>query len=229
MRKPTKKELSNWFYYYKWWLLLGLVLLGIMGSILWNGLGIGQVKTDHYIAYVGSKPLPEQCVTALEKALSLLAPDLTGDGTVKVELRQYITEAGSGTSEDIMYGYAAEVRLLADITDGESYIFLLEDPAQFQLDYQILAEADGSMPEDDDFLTADKVYRWENCPVLMGLTLGDYAEQVLQETVTGSCQDLLADLYVGRRYYYDESTAAFLPQNKAFWQVLTEGAHYEEN
>lgn len=229
MKKPTKKELSNWFYYYKWWLVLGLVVLGILLSILWNALGIGQTKTDHYIAYLGSKPLPEQCVTALENALAQLAPDLTGDGKVKVELRQYITEAGSGSSEDVMYGYAAEVRLLADITDGESYVFLVEDPAQFQLDFQILAEADGSMPEEDDFLAEDKVYRWANCPVLAGLALGDYAEQVLQETVTGSCQALLADLYVGRRYYYEESAASHLPENKAFWQILTQGAKYEND
>ena len=49
------------------------------------------------------------------------------------------------------------------------------------MDFQILAEADGSMPEEDDFLVEDKVYRWGNCPVLTGLALGDYAEQVLQE------------------------------------------------
>lgn len=229
-REYSRKEnVATWFYYYKWWLLLGVVVLGILLSILWHALGIGQVKTDHYIAYAGSKPLPEQCVTALESALAQLAPDITGDGKVKVELRQYITEASTGDAEDIMYGYAAEVMLLADITDGESYVFLLEDPAQFQLDFQIIAEADGSMPEEDDFLVKDNVLRWADCPVLAGLELGDYSEQVLDRTLTGACQDILASLYVGRRYYYDESAAKNLAENKTFWQILTEGAQYEKD
>ena len=227
MKKIDKSDVTNWFYYYKWWLVLGLVVLGILLSILWNALGIGRVKTDHYIAYVGSKPLPEQCVTAVETALAALAPDLNDDGTVKVELRQYITGAADGQTGDVMYGYAAEITLLADITDGESYLFLVEDPAQFQLDYQILANADGSMPQEDDFLVADKVYRWDHCPVLSALELGDYEEQVLDQTLTGSCQQLLSGLYVGRRFFVKD--VPHLPQSNTFWQTLTQGAHYEEN
>lgn len=224
----TKEKLANWFYYNKWWLLVAAIILYVIGNMVWNALGIGQIKPDYCVAYVGNSPLPADCVSALEKELAALGEDLNGDGTVTVKLHLYVNSSNE-TVDDLTYSYAAEVTLLADITEGTSYLFLVEDPAEFQLNYQILAEADGSAPEEDDFVASDKVLRWADCPALAGLELGGYEEKVLDQVLTGDCQELLSGLYIGRRYYYNESEAVNLEGNEKFWQVLTEGAHHEEN
>lgn len=202
---------------------MGAIIVYVVGGMIWNVLGIGQIKPDYRFAYVGSTRLPDDCVAALEEGLASLGEDVNGDGTVAVTVTQHVT-TNSADPENMVYGYAAEVTVLADITEGESYFFLMEDPESFQLSYQILAHLDGTIPADDDFEAMDKVYSWGNCPVLTALELGTYEDAYLDQLETGDCQDLLASLYLGRRYFYDESIAENPEENNAFWDVLTEGA-----
>lgn len=219
----TKEKLANWFYYNKLWVAVGIIILWVVGSMLWNILGIGQVEPDYRFAYVGRLRLPEDCVSALEAGLASLGTDLNGDGAVTVSLTQHIYTSDSNT-ENMMYSYSADVTILADITEGESCFFLLEDPAAFQLDYQVLAEPDGSMPEEDDYEALDKVYLWGECPVLSSLELGSYTDQYLDQTETGECQELLENLYLGRRFFYDPAQEEYPEGNDALWNAMTEGA-----
>lgn len=224
MRQYTKKEkLQNWLYYHNWWLVVGAVIIWAAGSMLWNVLGIGQVKPDYRVAYVGSVRLPDKTVEAVESALAAFGTDVNGDGRVAVELTQHISGNESNT-ENMMYGYASEVTVLADITEGESTFFLLENPVDFQLTFQVLAHPDGSMPAEDDFEALDKVYLWGNCPALAALDLGTYEDNYLDITETGEIQDLLANLYLGRRYFYDPGQQKNPEADNAFWLAITEGA-----
>ena len=220
-----KEKLANWFHYYKWWIVVWAFLLISVGSIVWNALGIGKVKPDYVFAYVGSAALPEDCAAALERELSALGEDVNGDGKVIAELRQYVTNANQEYSEDVMmYGYASDVTLIADITNGDSYFFLMEDPAKFQRAYQALAGPDGSLPEGDDRSIDGRVIQWSGCPVLAGLELGGYEENYLDQSLAGDNQELLSGLYFGRRGFYDEKQAAKQGANEALWEILTEGA-----
>lgn len=224
MREYTKREkLQNWLYYNKIWILTGVVILWVVGSMLWNVLGIGQAKPDYRFAYIGSRELTNDTVETLENALASFGADLNGDGRVVVSLTQHITADPTNT-DNMMYGYAAEMTVLADITEGESTFFLLEDPVDFQLSFQILAHLDGSIPAEDDFEAIDKVYRWENCPALTALDLGGYEDSYLGLTETGNIQDLLKHLYLGRRYFYDPNQNKYPEANEVFWQSITEGA-----
>ena len=169
-RERTRKEkLLNWLHYNKLWLIAGAVVLWIAGSMLWNVLGIGRVKPDVIVAYIGSDPLPEESAKALEAALSALTEDRNGDGQAVAELRQYATNRSGDPGTTVYYNTADNTALIADITQAESYLFLVEDPDGVQLAYQILAMPDGTPPEDDDYTGMDKVYRWGDCPVLGGL------------------------------------------------------------
>ena len=221
-----KEKLANWFHYHKWWIVVWAFLLLSVGSILWSALGIGKVRPDYVFAYVGDTALPDGCAAALEDALAALGQDVNGDGRVVVELRQYVSNANLDSSEDtLMYGYAADVTLIADITNGDSYFFLMEDPEGFQKAWQILAGPDGSMPEDGDRSIGGKAFRWSGCPVLAGLELGGYeAKYPDQSVITGDNQELLSGLYLGRRGFYDEKQAAKQGTNEALWEILTEGA-----
>lgn len=208
----TRKErLANWFYYYKWWIVVWVVLLCIIGSILWNALGIGQVKPDYIFAYIGSNELPEACAAALETELASLGEDVNGDGRVTVELRQYATNRSGDVETAMYYNYAADVTLVADITDAESYFFLVEDASAVQKAYQIFAQADGTPPEDGDASVGDKVFVWADCPVLAGLAVE---------------QAPLKDLSIGRRCFYDEKQAENREADDALWNVITKGAHH---
>jgi hypothetical protein len=218
-----RQRLENWFYYNKLWVLVGIVILWVVGSMLWNVLGIGQAKPDYTFSYVGRLELPQDCVTALETSLAQLGEDLNGDGKVVVKLNQHVVTDNSNT-ENMTYSYGAEITMLADITEGESHFFLLEDPVDFQLSFQILANLDGSAPSEDDFEALNKVYRWADCPALASLKLGTYEDSYLDITETGEIQELLQNLYLGRRYFYDPAQQKYPEADKNFWQVITEGA-----
>ncbi len=202
----TKKEKArNWLYYHKLHLIAAAVILWIAGSMLWNVLGIGQTRPDYIFAYIGRDTLPENQAAALESALSALGEDVNGDGKVVAELRQYATDRSGDVETTLYYNSAANTQLLADITAGDSYFFLAEDPQSVQRSYQIFANLDGTPPADGDYEAADKVFRLGELPTLAEL-------------------DGLSDLYLGRRCYYDEKQAAAQTANEAFWKVLTEGA-----
>jgi hypothetical protein len=218
-----RQRLGNWFYYNKLWLLVGLILLWIIGSMLWNVLGIGQTDPDYIISYVGRLKLPQDCVDALEGALAQFGEDLNGDGEVVIKLNQHVVTDNS-YADNVTYSYGAEITVLADITEGESHFFLLEDPVDFQLSFQVLANLDGSIPADGDFEALDKVFRWADCPTLASLELGTYEDSYLDITETGEIQDLLKNLYLGRRYYVDNSDPKHLEAYEALWDILTEGA-----
>ena len=218
-----RQRLENWFYYHKLWVLIGLVILWVVGSMLWNVLGIGQTEPDVRILYVGSRQLPQDCVRSPEQALAALAEDSNGDGTVTAVVTQCVTTS-DGALDNQLYGYGAEITVLADITEGESHFFLLEDPVDFQLSFQILANLDGSAPAEDDFKATDKVYRWADCPALASLELGTYEDRYLDITETGEVQDLLKDLYLGRRYFLDPDQQENPEADNNFWQAITEGA-----
>lgn len=205
-----KERMANWFYYNKWWIVAWAVLLWAVGSIIWSMLGIGKVRPDYIFAYVGANPLPGDCAEVLEQELAALGEDVNGDGRVTVELRQYAVKRGGDADTAMYYNYAADVTLMADMTTGESYFFIVEDPAGVQKAYQIFADADGTPPEEDDLDVAGKVFRWSDCPVLAGLAAD---------------QEALGELYIGRRYFYDEKQAKGQEASGVFWDVITKGAH----
>lgn len=204
-----KEQWRNWFYYNKWWLLVGGVILFVIGSIIWSALGIGQIKPDYIFAYIGSDELPAECAAALETELAALGEDVNGDGTVTVKVRSYALNRSGDMETAMSYNYAADVVLVADITNGESYFFIVEDPAGVQKAYQIFAGADGTPPEDGDLTVDDKVFQWSSCPVLSGLDLD---------------QGPLEGLYIGRRCFYDKKQAENQGANDSFWSVITKGA-----
>lgn len=219
-----RQRLENWFYYNKLWVLIVLVILWALGSMLWNVLGIGQTTPDYTFSYVGRLELPRDGIAALEFSLAQLGEDLNGDGEVVVKLNQHVVTDNS-YADNMTYSYGSQVTMLADITAAESHFFLLEDPVDFQLSYQILANLDGSIPAEDDFEAMNKVYRWADCPALASLELGTYEDSYLDITETGEIQDLLEDLYLGRRYFYDPAQQKNPEGDNALWLAMTEGAN----
>ena len=220
---PQEKR-RNWWRYNWWHVLLGVIVLIAAGNLLMHVLGIGQVQPDYQIAYVGSTPLPQDSVKALETAMAELGQDCNDDGRVVVKLHSYTdgntVQDGNGAANS----YAASVTLMADLTDCDSYFFLLEDPAQFQRNYQVLRRLDGTLPKDTDTDYESCYVAWTDCPALAALPLGEYSETILGREVEGSNQAVFSGLYLARRGFWTEETTDYPEESDALWDALTKGA-----
>lgn len=214
---PEEKR-KNWWYYHKWHVAIGVVLLSILGSIVWNALH--QVKPDYQIAYVGTNALPDDTAAAIEAGFASLGEDLNGDGSVVVQLTQY----ASAGEADMQSAMAAETRLMADLTECDSYFFLLEDPERFQQNYGSLRKLDGSLPDDSDTPGEGTYLSWSQCPVLARMDLGEYAYPLMGGTASGSSGELVSGLYIARRGFWTEKTTAYPEGCAALWEKITEGA-----
>ena len=213
---------ANWWHYHKWHVILGLVLVFVLGNLLWSALGIGKVTPDCQVAYVGSSPLPEDTVSALENALASLGGDESGDGEIVVKINQYVSAGGSGDANAAMYAYASNAAIMADLSSCDSYFFLLEDPDTFQRSYQVLCRLDGTLPADFDRENENCYLSWTDCPVLAGLELGSWSETILDQTVSGENQELLSHLYIARRGFWNK-TVSDPDKCDALWVQLMKG------
>lgn len=215
-RELTREEkIKNWWYYHKWHLLVAAVVIFLVADIVGDMLTERRNQPDYSVAYVGSSYLPDDTVAQLTEAMAGMGEDLNGNGKVQVKLHQYIAypsgnEDASAASVNYSMLYAAQVQLAADIETCGSYFFLLEDPAQFQADYQLLPEG--------------RYLAWTDCPVLEELPLGEYAVQTMEGTFTGSSREVLSGLYIARRTFWGEETCKYPEGCEALWNRLTQGA-----
>lgn len=138
---------SNWWDYNKWFVIGGMIALLCAGQVVYKN--VTQTLPDLQAAYVGIYPLSEEMSAQIETALEAVCTDVNNDGKVVVQLNQYPT--AKSDDPDIALGQqAGTTRLMADLLDCESYLFLLEDADDFDFSYDILdtewLQADLSQP-----------------------------------------------------------------------------------
>lgn len=219
-KRERREKWKNWWYYYKWYVICGVILLGILVNVTGSYLGWWRKVPDLQIAYVGRMELPADTVSALENGFASLAADFNGDGEVIVQVHQYLSGLDSSDPEMVQYEYASELSLIGDISDCESYLFLMGDPVQFQRDYQLLAAADGSCPADTDFSIEDKVLPWSACPLLAEMDLGTYSLSIQGKEISGNNQELLSEFSLGRRCFFKEDRTDHVDECAELWEAL---------
>ena len=195
--------------------VVGLAVLDIAHS----ALGLGQVRPDYQVAYVGENALPDATAAAIEEAFAALGSDANGDGQVAVQLHQYLIS--DTMDENAEYSYANQITLMGDLEDCDSYFFLLEDYETFQADYALLAGADGTLAEAGE---SPCCVRWDDCPALAGQELETYTQTILGQEIRGSSQDLAGSLYLARRGFWEDRTCDHMDACGALWDALTKGA-----
>ncbi|MCI8716565.1 MAG: hypothetical protein K1W19_16240 [Lachnospiraceae bacterium] len=216
--------MKNWWYYYKWYVICGGVLFCISIHLIGNAFGWFKKTPDIQIAYIGETRLPDDTVSALENAFAYLAGDYNHDGETLVQINQFIKGSPNDKDADIIsYRQALTIALMGDINDCESYFFLMEKPEEVQKEFQVLAMPDGSCPDDTDFSSEDKVFQWKSCGLLSELELGNYTTTVLGQTESGSNQELLSDLYLGRRCFYNKKQTKYADKCGQLWNILQGG------
>ena len=162
MTAPEKGRwywVKNWLHYHWLYLIVAAVALWVGISWLGNALHWGETLPDYQIAYVGKSSLPEDTARAIESAFAQYGEDLNGDGAVCVRLNQYVSDTEDKENAST-YALAARMQFLSDMNAEDSYFLLLDDPAHFQLDYQALANWDGTPPGDSDYTAAGKTVCW---------------------------------------------------------------------
>lgn len=219
------KKWKNWWYYYKWYVVYGLIIFGIICNVAGSALGLWTKAPDFQVAYVGKSILPEETVSALEQVFTSIGGDFNGDGEVKVQINQYISGISNADAETAYYEYGGEIALIGDISDCESYFFLTDDPDGLQREFQILACRDGSCPDEMDYSTEGKVISWGECPMLCETELGSYTAISLGQEITGSNQELLSGLSLGRRCFYMEDTVENAAECEELWKLMLEESH----
>lgn len=212
--------MKNWWYYHKWYVICGLILLGILIDLAGNGLGLWTEKPDLQIAYVGDTALPEDTAAALEQALASLLTDFNGDGRVLVQLNQYVRPPQSQDEDAAYYRMTSEISLIGDISDCDSYLFLTDDPERLQREFHILACPDGSCPKDSDYSVEGKALPWKDCLSLASLDLDGYTEYFLGQELSGDSQELLSHLFLGRRCFYNSDRTKYPEQCAEFWESI---------
>lgn len=212
-----RQRWRNWWHYHKGQTIAAAAGLVILADIARSALGLGQVRPDYQIAYVGRDPLPEETAAAVEEAFAVLGGDANQDGQTVVQLHQYLTDA----AEDAEYAYANQVALMGDLEDCDSCFFLLEDYETFQVQYAVLADAEGSIPGAAESPFA---LNWSDCPALAGQELGGYTQEILGQEIRGDNQELLGPLYLARRGFEAGRSCENPDACDALWNALTKGA-----
>ena len=213
--------MKNWWYYYKWYVICGAILILILINLIGNAFGWFKKAPDIQIAYIGKTKLPEDTVAALENAFASLADDYNHDGETRIQVNQFVSGSPDANDADALsYQQASMVALTGDINDCESYFFLMETPEDVQKEFQVLAMPDGSCPDDTDFSTDNKVFQWKTCRSLSEKDLGNYTTTLFGQTKSGSNQELLANLYLGRRCFYNKKHSRHAEECSELWNTL---------
>ena len=226
-RQYTRKERwANWWdYNLKWVIIIGIAAAFVAYNFI--GQYFFVTKPDHNVAVVAPYYLPEDTVNALQDALAAYGEDRNGDGKVVVTLNVYTLDYSDTETQTESAAYltmAGTTKLAADVQGGLSSVFLLWDPAGFEESTGSLRYLDGTLPAaDSDEDWWNMVYKWDDCPVLAGLDLGDYGPDTTQSR-SGSSQEYMSQFYVGMRGAWNSGTADNLAGGEEFWQKLTEGA-----
>ena len=195
-----KEAWKNWWYYHWKMVIVGAALAGAATSMLLHSLGITEPMPDYQIAYVGEGSLSDETTERITELFQENGTDANGDGEVTVKINQYVLYGNEQDYDSRRLTDASLTALEGDLATQTSYFFLLQDPEMFTVSYQALADADGSLPEEDDDSWEDKVW-----------LLSDVVQGVPEED---------GGLYLGRRGFYGEQTVKYQEACDRMWDTF---------
>ena len=121
-----KKKLSNFWYYYKWYVLVALLVLWAVINFLIRFQG--NVEPDASVSFVTMQEVPEDVQESLHSLLSEMAGDRNGDDKVEIAVNAYAYD-GEGSDGINPDGYAAAaVHLATEVKLGLTSFFVTDEP-----------------------------------------------------------------------------------------------------
>ena len=163
-QEQKKRSRANWWYYH-WGIVAVAAVLAVSVVYVAHGL-LTTVDPDYTVAVVTSEALPDEAVQRLQTALEAYADDANGDGAIIVQVNNYTWSADASLT-DMNGQMAGATQMNTDLANGESKIWILEDPEGFEQAYGALSEKLGEDWE-------SKLIPWSQQPTLSALDLGSY-------------------------------------------------------
>mgnify|MGYP000005925244 FL=1 len=197
-QEQKKRSRANWWYY-NWGIVTvaAMVIVGV--AYVAHGL-LTTVDPDYTVAVVTAEALPDEAVQRLQTTLADYAEDANGDGAVVVQVNNYTWSADAALT-DMNGQMAGATQMNTDLANGESKIWILEDPEGFEQAYGALSEKLGA-----DWQT--KLMPWSDLPALSALELGSY----------NTAADGSQTVDVQRRFA--RYSVAVFDASDALWQAL---------
>ena len=163
-QEQKKRSRANWWYYN--WGIVAVAAMVIVGvAYVAHGL-LTTVDPDHTVAVVTAEALPDEAVQRLQTALADYAEDANGDGAVIVQVNNYTWSADAALT-DMNGQMAGATQMNTDLANGESKLWILEDPEGFEQAYGALSEKLG-----ENWKT--QLILWSQQSTLSNLDLGSY-------------------------------------------------------
>lgn len=195
-----KEKRANWWLYHKRWVALGLVVIAVAGWMIYDM--VSAVEPDYVIGMVMPYTLPDNLRTKLETGIAAYGEDLNGDGKVVVQVQAFTIATGiGGSGEDANLQIAAITQLSANITIGESILFI---SSPYEIDYyfdqyQLFGASNGDFV-DTSANPRDITVAFQDVPGLAALDL-EYTITLEDEVLDG--QSVLANYRIGVRPLHD--------------------------
>jgi hypothetical protein len=163
-QEQKKRSRAHWWYYN--WGIVAVAALVIVGVVyVAHGL-LTSVDPDYTVAVVTADALPDEAVQRLQTALADYAEDANGDGAVVVQVNNYTWSANASLT-DMNGQMAGATQLNTDLANGESKIWILDEPEGFEQAYGALSEKLG-----ENWKT--QLILWSQQSTLSNLDLGSY-------------------------------------------------------
>lgn len=185
-KQKKSRARANWWYY-NWGVVVAALVM--VAAVIYVVHGLNQtVEPDYNVAVVASDPLPDDAALQLQQVLQDYGIDRNMDGSVVVHLNVY-------TWSDDSAGISA------DLSNGDSCIWILTDPEEFE-------EASGALSEKLGADWAGQLYSWTDVPALADADLGSY------DAADGSAGQPVQTLFA-------DCKIALLGPSDGLWALLT--------
>ena len=125
-------RLSNLWYYYKWFILLGLVAVILLGTAMCQM--IAKKSPDAMIMYAGPAAIPAESYQTFDRTLAeIMREDYNGDGYKVVDFMEntFLMYEPEGQNQNVVYNVTGQSetqkRFQIEIAMGSSVIYILDE------------------------------------------------------------------------------------------------------
>jgi hypothetical protein len=168
LNNPDKKQKrENFWYYHKWQVILGVVVLFFVVYFSWDLFT--KENPDYEVAILSETNFPSNQLLELEEVLEQVGEDRNGDGKVVVFVNCYAIASENTQIQDANLQMASVTKYMNDMTEGQSMIYMVDDALlkEFQTENPLFRYADETLVEVAGDNYADKGVRWTDYSGLM--------------------------------------------------------------
>lgn len=127
--KTFKQKLGNVFYYYKWHIIIGAIVL-VFGGVLIHDFATAE-RYDANVVFVHGGYIEDDTIPTLTAELEKYCPDINGDGKVNVYVNKLYIQNGVGAEdyspEHGQERMAAQLMLDTEVSMDKTFIYIYDN------------------------------------------------------------------------------------------------------